>query len=82
MTRNFAKRWADPGGGGREWMASHPPLEQLSKKIYQNIMRGKTSENTWVPKKSRKLTLTISSLDVIFSGKGLHIMSSVLLFLK
>ena len=44
MTINIAKTWADPGGGGREWMASHPPLEQLTKKINQNIMRGKTYE--------------------------------------
>ena len=45
MTRNFAKTWADPGGGGREWMASHPPLEQLTKKnipkynVWKNIRK-------------------------------------------
>ena len=68
MTRNLAKSGAHPGEEV-DWVASHPPLEQLTKKIYQNIMRGKTSENTWVPKKSRKLPVTISFLDVIFSGK-------------
>ena len=68
MSRNFVKSGADPGGEV-DWMASHPPLEELTKKIYQNIMRGETYENTWVPKKWRKLTLTISFIEVIFSGK-------------
>ena len=59
------------GGAGRgvDWVASHPPLEQLTKKIYQNIIRGKTYQNTWLPKKSRRLSVTISFLDVICSGK-------------
>ena len=70
MTRNFAKTWADPGGGGVDWVASHPPLEQLTKKIYQNIICEKIYQNTWLPKKSRKLPLTISFLEVIFSVKN------------
>ena len=71
-TENDKKLRKNMGGsrGGGEWMASHPPLEQLTKKkIYQRIMRGKTYENTWVPKKSRKLPVTISFIEVIFSGK-------------
>ena len=68
MTRNFVKSETDPGGEV-DWVASYPPLEQLTKKIYQNIRRGKTYENTWVPKKWRKLPVTISFLDVIFPGK-------------
>ena len=67
MTRNFAKSGADPGGVN--WVASHPPLEQLAKKIYQNIIRGKTFQNAWLPKKSRKLLLTISLIEAMFSGK-------------
>lgn len=33
------------------------------------MIRGKTYQNTWLPKKSRKLPVTISFLDVICSGK-------------
>ena len=70
MTINFAKTWADPWGGGREWMASHPPLEQLTKKNIPKYNAWKNIRNdTWVPKKSRKLPVTISFIDVIFSEK-------------
>ena len=68
MTINFAKTWADPGGRWIGWLATL--LQNSSpKKIYQNIMCGKTYENTWVLKKSRKLPVTISFIEVIFSGK-------------
>ena len=69
MTRNFVKSGADPGGEV-DWVASHPPLEQFTKKIYQNyIIWEEIYQNTWLPKKSRKLPLTKSFLDVICSGK-------------
>ena len=42
----LATTGADPGGV--DWVASHPPLEQPTKK--KNIIRGKTNGNTWVPK--------------------------------
>ena len=59
-----------PGGGGREWMASHPPLEQLTKKNIPKYNAWKNIRNdTWVPKKSRKLPVTISFIEVIFSEK-------------
>ena len=72
-TENDKKLRKNMGGsrGEVDWVASHPPSEELTKKIYQNIMRGKTYQDTWVPKKSRKLPLTISFLDLIFSGKEL-----------
>ena len=38
-------------------------------RIYQTVMREKTYLNTWLPKKSRKLLVTISFIAVIFSGK-------------
>ena len=49
-------------GRGVDLVANQPPLEQLTKKIYQTIIRGKTYQNTWLPRKSRKLPVTISTL--------------------
>ena len=56
-------------GRGVDWVANHPPLEHLTKKIYQSIIRGKTYQNTWLPKKSRKLPVTISTR----LGGGTHL---------
>ena len=68
MTINFAKTWADPGEGGG--LGGQPPsFRTVHQKIYQNIIRGKTYENTWLPKKSIKIPVTISFLAVILSGK-------------
>ena len=69
MTINFAKTWADPGGGGREVDGQPPFFRTAHQKIYQNIIRGKTYQTTWLPKKSRRLPVTISVLDVICSRK-------------
>ena len=68
MTVNFAKTWADPGEG--DGLGGEPPsFRTVHQKIYQNIIRGKTYLHTWLPKKSGKLPVTMSFLDVICSGK-------------
>ena len=57
--------------------------KKLSSNLWKalNIICGKTYKNKWVLKKSRKLPVTMSSLDVNVRKRG-HIMSFVLLFFK
>ena len=70
-TENDKKLRKNMGGSRGGGVDGQPPSFRTAhqKKIYQSIMRGKTYENTWVPKKSRKLPVTISFIEVIFSGK-------------